>query len=145
MSNTQVVEILIKVFKGCQVKMKITIWYYTALYYLVTFQLKYSNLPTLFCSKVPLEVLKISCLFFIWNTLLYSMLCCFQNSPYQAERVKVQLYYECLCPDCRNFDTKQFKQTVLALGPYLDINLYPYGNAQVTISFIMKIKNCICL
>lgn len=52
------------------------------------------------------------------------------TSLFTDERVKIQLYYECLCPDCRDFDTTQFKGTVITLGSYLDIKLYPYGNAQ---------------
>lgn len=51
----------------------------------------------------------------------------------QPEQVKIQLYYECLCPDCRTFDTTQFKSTVLTLGSNLDVNVYPYGNARTIV------------
>lgn len=57
----------------------------------------------------------------------------FQPNSGQGDRVKIQLYYECLCPDCRTFDSGHFKDTVLALALYLDINVYPYGNARVSV------------
>ncbi|CAH0405433.1 unnamed protein product [Chilo suppressalis] len=46
------------------------------------------------------------------------------------ENVKIQLYYECLCPDCRKFDTTVFARVYNILQNYLDVHTYPYGNAQ---------------
>ncbi|VVD02255.1 unnamed protein product [Leptidea sinapis] len=48
------------------------------------------------------------------------------------DKVSLKVYYECLCPDCRQFDTTQFIRTVLKLGEYLDVKTYPYGNAKTT-------------
>ncbi|KAJ8735511.1 hypothetical protein PYW07_007131 [Mythimna separata] len=50
--------------------------------------------------------------------------------PLAPEKVDIKLYYECLCPDCRNFDTMSLRPTVEKLASYLDLHLYPYGNAQ---------------
>ncbi|KAF9421600.1 hypothetical protein HW555_002533 [Spodoptera exigua] len=48
----------------------------------------------------------------------------------EKEKVEIKLYYECLCPDCRVFDTTSLKPTVAKLAPYLNLHLYPYGNAE---------------
>ncbi|XP_022822422.1 GILT-like protein 2 [Spodoptera litura] len=50
----------------------------------------------------------------------------------EPEKVEIKLFYECLCPDCRIFDTMSLKPTVAKLAPYLKLHLYPYGNAQTT-------------
>ncbi|XP_075971836.1 GILT-like protein 2 [Anticarsia gemmatalis] len=58
------------------------------------------------------------------------------NTTEQAaeEKVKIELYYECLCPYCRAFDRNHLTPTVRKLGEkYLDIHLYPYGNAETTV------------
>ncbi|XP_075980844.1 uncharacterized protein LOC142979636 [Anticarsia gemmatalis] len=62
---------------------------------------------------------------------------------FQQEKVRIDLYYECLCPDCRHFDTEQFAPTVRKLGNYLDVHLYPYGNAK-TIKFDNGTFQVIC-
>ncbi|XP_046964540.1 GILT-like protein 2 [Vanessa cardui] len=49
---------------------------------------------------------------------------------YQDDKVDVKLYYECLCPDCIQFDKNKFSPVVQNLSQYLNIHLYPYGNAQ---------------
>ncbi|KAI1286710.1 Gamma-interferon-inducible lysosomal thiol reductase [Halotydeus destructor] len=46
--------------------------------------------------------------------------------------VKVSLYYETLCPYCRDFITGQLYPTFKKVGPILDIDLVPYGNANYT-------------
>ncbi|XP_035444555.2 GILT-like protein 2 isoform X3 [Spodoptera frugiperda] len=48
----------------------------------------------------------------------------------EPEKVEIKLFYECLCPDCRVFDTTSLKPTVEKLAPYLNLRLYPYGNAE---------------
>ncbi|CAB3239913.1 unnamed protein product [Arctia plantaginis] len=58
----------------------------------------------------------------------------------QQEKVKIQLFYECLCPDCRVFDTQQFAPTVKKLGNHLDVHIYPYGNARTIIHAGGKIE-----
>ncbi|XP_072938017.1 GILT-like protein 2 [Epargyreus clarus] len=54
------------------------------------------------------------------------------KQPYinTGDVVNIQLYYECLCGDCRHFDTTQFKTVVVQLNKYLNIRTYPYGNAM---------------
>ncbi|CAH2102611.1 unnamed protein product [Euphydryas editha] len=44
--------------------------------------------------------------------------------------VDVKLYYECHCPDCKRFDKNEFGPAVEKLSRYLNIETYPYGNAQ---------------
>ncbi|KAJ0182573.1 hypothetical protein K1T71_001942 [Dendrolimus kikuchii] len=48
----------------------------------------------------------------------------------RKESVEIKLYYESFCPDCRKFVTGSLVPTVEKLSVYLDIKLYPYGNAQ---------------
>ncbi|XP_068625137.1 gamma-interferon-inducible lysosomal thiol reductase-like [Battus philenor] len=48
-------------------------------------------------------------------------------------KVTIQVYYECLCPGCIQFDTGAFASTVRKLYEHLDIYTYPYGNAKTFI------------
>ncbi|XP_052758242.1 gamma-interferon-inducible lysosomal thiol reductase-like [Galleria mellonella] len=50
----------------------------------------------------------------------------------KEKKVNIKLYYECLCPDCRRFDSKELKKVVERLTPYLKIETYPYGNAKTS-------------
>ncbi|KAI5640515.1 gamma interferon inducible lysosomal thiol reductase (GILT) domain-containing protein [Phthorimaea operculella] len=50
----------------------------------------------------------------------------------EEETVKVQLYYESLCPGCIGFYTGQFYETVSKLGSALHIETFPFGNAIFT-------------
>jgi len=59
--------------------------------------------------------------------------CKLQNNGVQeAKPVKVELFYESLCPGCRHFILTQLWPTYQALKDtdILDIKLYPYGNAR---------------
>jgi len=50
-----------------------------------------------------------------------------------AAPVDVTLYYESLCPDCKNFWTKMLYPTYLKFGPsntIMNLTLVPYGNAH---------------
>ncbi|XP_045182131.2 gamma-interferon-inducible lysosomal thiol reductase-like isoform X2 [Mercenaria mercenaria] len=48
-----------------------------------------------------------------------------------AGPVNMTLYYESLCPDCKNFFARQLNQTWYALGTHvLNLTLVPYGNAD---------------
>ncbi|XP_026492656.2 GILT-like protein 2 [Vanessa tameamea] len=54
----------------------------------------------------------------------------YKYENYQDAKVDVKLYYECLCQGCIQFDKNQFNPVVQKLNQYLNINLYPYGNAK---------------
>jgi len=47
-----------------------------------------------------------------------------------APLVNMELYYESLCPDCKEFITKQLYPTVLKVGSIMNVTIIPYGNAQ---------------
>ncbi|XP_076456849.1 gamma-interferon-inducible lysosomal thiol reductase-like [Babylonia areolata] len=48
----------------------------------------------------------------------------------QASPVDFELYYESLCPDCRQFITQQLYQTFTQVGHIMNLTLVPFGNAQ---------------
>uniref|UniRef100_A0A3B4AWF1 Gamma-interferon-inducible lysosomal thiol reductase n=1 Tax=Periophthalmus magnuspinnatus TaxID=409849 RepID=A0A3B4AWF1_9GOBI len=54
----------------------------------------------------------------------------FTRERQTAEPVKVELYYESLCPACRNFIGSILYPTFVLLGDIMDLTLVPYGNAQ---------------
>ena len=47
------------------------------------------------------------------------------------DTLKVGVYFESLCPDSKAFITTQLHPTFGKLGKYLDVDFYPYGNAEV--------------
>lgn len=49
-------------------------------------------------------------------------------------QIKVTVLYEALCPYSQQFITKQLFPTYKKLSKYLDVELVPYGLAEVTIS-----------
>jgi interferon gamma-inducible protein 30 len=54
-----------------------------------------------------------------------------ENIKSIGNAVKVELYYETLCPGCRQFITTQLFPTHQKLNSdIMDIGLYPFGNAQ---------------
>ncbi|XP_072297958.1 gamma-interferon-inducible lysosomal thiol reductase-like [Eucyclogobius newberryi] len=54
----------------------------------------------------------------------------YTQSRQTADPVKIELYYESLCPGCRNFITSMLYPTSVLLGDIMDLTLVPYGNAQ---------------
>jgi len=46
--------------------------------------------------------------------------------------VDFALYYETLCPDCKDFSTGQLNTAVGAVGDIMNLTLIPYGNANET-------------
>ncbi|KAK7091127.1 gamma-interferon-inducible lysosomal thiol reductase-like [Littorina saxatilis] len=47
-----------------------------------------------------------------------------------AALVEFELYFESLCPDCRNFIKTQLFPTYTKVGSIMNITLVPYGNAR---------------
>ncbi|KAF4086489.1 hypothetical protein AMELA_G00106990 [Ameiurus melas] len=52
------------------------------------------------------------------------------NSSRSADPVTVSLYYESLCPGCRQFLVLQLMPTFIMLNDIMNVELVPYGNAQ---------------
>lgn len=50
---------------------------------------------------------------------------------FNSDYVNFTLYYETLCPDCRQFMTGQLAKAVEAVGSIMNLTLVPYGNAKV--------------
>ncbi|KAG7321536.1 hypothetical protein KOW79_014394 [Hemibagrus wyckioides] len=52
------------------------------------------------------------------------------NSSRSADPVTVSLYYESLCPGCRQFLVLQLMPTFIMLNDIMSVELFPYGNAE---------------
>ena len=48
-----------------------------------------------------------------------------------AAPVRFALYFESLCPDCKQFITEMLWTTWKKVGKIMDLQLVPYGNAEV--------------
>lgn len=48
----------------------------------------------------------------------------------KADKVQLTLYFESLCPDCKNFFRSQLTKTYTALSDIINLTLVPYGNAR---------------
>uniref|UniRef100_A0A8C3HGF5 Gamma-interferon-inducible lysosomal thiol reductase n=1 Tax=Chrysemys picta bellii TaxID=8478 RepID=A0A8C3HGF5_CHRPI len=62
----------------------------------------------------------------------------FYHHPQAANPVSLSLYYESLCPACRNFLVTQLFPTWVMLSDIMDITLVPYGNAQTCLMYQLK-------
>ena len=49
----------------------------------------------------------------------------------KAPLVNLEVYYETLCPDSRNFINTQLFPTANQVGHIVNITVYPYGKANV--------------
>lgn len=47
-----------------------------------------------------------------------------------AEPVKIEVYSESLCPDCRGYITNMLYPSAVLLGDIMDLTVIPYGNAH---------------
>ncbi|XP_046548800.1 gamma-interferon-inducible lysosomal thiol reductase-like [Haliotis rubra] len=78
--------------------------------------------PSLWCSSNDVaDACKVTehCRRTVWKTV---------RGP--APPVNFTLYYESLCPDCRNFITTQLFPAFTAVGSIFNLTLVPYGNAE---------------
>ena len=63
-----------------------------------------------------------------------------KQTPAPDPRLRVDVYYECLCPDSRYFVLHHLMPTFKKLGSLMELHLWPYGKATST--QIDKGKNC---
>ncbi|XP_063826119.1 GILT-like protein 1 [Ostrinia nubilalis] len=54
------------------------------------------------------------------------------NNEVSKEIVLVYLFYETMCPGCRQFDTTYFSELIHKLGDHLSVITIPYGKAATT-------------
>jgi len=54
------------------------------------------------------------------------------QSPKIKKQVRVDVYYECLCPDSRYFVQHELLPAYNSIGDVLDVRLWPYGKATST-------------
>lgn len=51
----------------------------------------------------------------------------------ESPKVKIDVYYETLCPDSIQFIRRQLYPTYQKIGEIMDISLIPYGKAEVSL------------
>ena len=75
-----------------------------------------------------------------WLICVFCLLCqvteaCRETVWFSATRdgaaVPLALYYETLCPDCKNFIQTQLWPAYQKVGSIMNVTLVPYGNAWV--------------
>lgn len=55
-----------------------------------------------------------------------------------SEKVKISVYYEALCSDSRFFILKQLVPAYETIPEYIELDLVPYGKAQVSTRLVKK-------
>ena len=53
----------------------------------------------------------------------------------ENSKVKVDVYYETLCPDSKYFIRSQVTPTFKSIGDIMNLNLIPFGKAKVIANF----------
>lgn len=88
---------------------------------------------------------------FVTFSFLLTLAC--QNSLVQSYRTTVNdindkvnftLYYESLCPDCRQFMTTQLWKAYQTIPDIVNITLVPYGNAHETYQPSTQLYQFVC-
>jgi len=74
--------------------------------------------------------------------LLISFLCIYQVIECkESPKVKVDVYYETLCPDSIQFIRRQLYPTFNKIGEIMDITLIPFGKAEVSLKRFFKLDS----
>jgi len=65
-----------------------------------------------------------------------------KGEHHDAPKVSIALYYETLCPGCRQFIKEQLTYALTKVSDIMDVDLVPYGNARETQSGDSWIFHC---
>jgi interferon gamma-inducible protein 30 len=60
------------------------------------------------------------------------------------DKVNFALYYETLCPDCRNFMTTELTRAYQSVLSITNISIVPYGNARETYDSTTQLYEFTC-
>ncbi len=60
------------------------------------------------------------------------------------DKVNFALYYETLCPDCRNFMTTELTRAYQSVVSITNISIVPYGNARETYDSTTQLYEFTC-
>ena len=92
--------------------------YYNYVLYFIIINLKFNNIQVFD-----------QCKQFIWRTNEPEFI---SNTNVGGDLVNFTLYYETLCPDCREFVSTQLWSAFQSVGSIMNLTLVPYGNAKET-------------
>lgn len=68
---------------------------------------------------------------FVFQVLKECLLSNFTKFHQNADKVDVVVYYESLCPDCREYMSLMLFPTWVMLRDIMSLTLVPFGNAKV--------------